>query len=131
MARGEQPVADVETKVVEVLMVDDDPALSRMVRLNLLSEGFRVQMAIHGADGLNSVAKHEPDVIVLDLQMPVMDGRTFFRELRSRGCATPVIVLSAYGAENARQEMGAEASIGKPFDPIDLVSAIRRVIAAA
>ena len=123
-------MVDVETKVVEVLIVDDDPALSRMVRLNLLSEGFRVRMAIHGADGLDSVANHEPDVIVLDLQMPVMDGRRFFRELRALGCAAPVIVVSAYGAESARLELGAEASIGKPFDPIALISAIRRVLTA-
>lgn len=121
-------MADVEAKTIEVLIVDDDPAISKMMRLNLVSEGFGVRTAIHGADGLTSVAEHEPDVIVLDLQMPVMDGRTFFRELRARGCDIPVIVLSAYGADSARLELGAEASMGKPFDPMDLVTTIRRVI---
>ena len=123
-------MADAIMKVVDVLIIDDDPAIARMLRLNLIADGFGVRTAIHGVDGLTRVEDREPDVIVLDLQMPVMDGRTFYRELRSRGCVVPVIVLSAYGAEGARMELGAEASIGKPFDPMHLISTIRRVLAA-
>ncbi len=65
------------------------------------------------------------DVIVLDLQMPKMDGRTFFRTLRVRGDRTPVIILSAFGAEEARVELQAEAALEKPFDPDVLVARIR------
>jgi DNA-binding response OmpR family regulator len=112
---------------LEVLVIDD-PAVARMVRMNLLSEGYRVRIAIHGEDGLNRIAESEPDVIVLDLQMPVMDGRAFFLEARSRGCGAPVIILSAYGADRARAELGAERSVAKPFEPDQLVSAIREVL---
>jgi CheY-like chemotaxis protein len=113
---------------LSVLVVDDDPALVRMVRLCLVSDGYIVETAADGLQGLDRLEARRFDAIVLDLQMPNMDGRTFFREIRSRGNTTPVLLLSAYGAENAREELGAEAAIAKPFEPDVLTSAVRQLI---
>jgi DNA-binding response OmpR family regulator len=111
-----------------VLVIDDDPALVRMTRLALLSEGFAVDTAPDGLQGLEAVAAAEYDIIVLDLQMPNMDGRAFFREFRARGGTTPVVLLSAYGAQAARIELHAEAAVTKPFDPVVLIRVIRTLL---
>lgn len=111
-----------------VLVMDDDPALLRVVRLVLSSDGFSVDTAADGIAGLERFEAQPPAAIVLDLQMPRMDGRAFFRELRSRGHKTPVLILSAYGAEEACRELGADGAIGKPFDPDHLSNAVRRLV---
>jgi len=113
-----------------VLVIDDDAALVRMIRLSLESEGFAVTTASDGLDGLDVLAGEDPDVVVLDLQMPRMDGRSFFREMRSRGYQTPVLILSAYGADNARAELSADAAVNKPFDPDLLTEEIERLAAS-
>jgi CheY-like chemotaxis protein len=88
-----------------------------MLRITLMSEGFTVALAGDGQQALAALEDVEPDLVVLDLQMPVMDGRSFYRAFRQRGYQTPVLVLSAYNAEGAQQELGAEAFLGKPCDP--------------
>ena len=94
----------------------------------MLSAGFSVDVAGDGEAALDRVAERPPDVIVLDLQMPGMDGRTFYRELRSRGNETPVIILSAFGALAGRRELHAQAYMEKPFDPDDLVRTVQEVL---
>jgi DNA-binding response OmpR family regulator len=111
-----------------VLLIDDDPALLRMIRLALLSEGLDVDTASDGLLGLDAVERAQYDIIVLDLQMPNLDGRGFFREFRARGGTTPVVLLSAYGAQSARVELNAEAAVTKPFDPVVLIRAIRTLL---
>ena len=69
-----------------------------------------------------------PDLVILDLQMPVMDGRTFYREFRQKGFRSPVVILSAYNAEGARQELGAEAALNKPFDPDRIGEVVRSLV---
>jgi DNA-binding response OmpR family regulator len=108
-----------------ILLIDDDRALLRMARLALLSDAMHVETAGDGLEGLERVGSDSFDVIVLDLQMPGMDGRAFYREMRSRGVCTPVIILSAYGAEAARNELGAEGAISKPFDPSTFIREVR------
>ena len=112
----------------KVLLIDDDPALVRMIRLALLSEGLDVDTASDGLLGLDAVEHARYDLIVLDLQMPNMDGRAFFREFRARGGTTPVVLLSAYGAQSARTELNAEAAVTKPFDPVVLIRTIRTLL---
>lgn len=111
-------------------MVDDDPALLRVVQLSLQSEGFRVTTARNGIEALQRLDQGEYDLIVLDLQMPQMDGRTFYREMRARGSRTPVMILSAFGADKARSELAAEASFNKPFDPENLIERISGLLKA-
>ena len=114
-----------------ILVLDDDPSLLRAIRLTLVLEGFEVETAVDGVLGLELLANNDFSLIVLDLQMPRMNGRTFFQELRGLGYEMPVLILSAYGAEVAREELGADGAIVKPFDPEDLVAAIRRLIVEA
>jgi DNA-binding response OmpR family regulator len=113
--------------VSKVLVLDDDNALQRLLRLTLTSEGFEVITASNGLEGLEKVRVDPPDVILLDLEMPVMDGRTFFRELRKQGNNTSVLILSAYGARNAQRELQAEGSLEKPFEADVLMDELRQL----
>ncbi len=113
---------------MQILVVDDDPVVRRLVAVTLSDEGHEVRTASNGAEALEIVDGGCPEVIVLDLEMPEVDGRTCYRELRTRGCEAPVLVLSAYGAHRARKELGAEAALDKPFDPFELVRRLERLI---
>ena len=110
-----------------VLIIDDDEALLRMIRLCLAADGFRVATARDGLLGLDKLEAEPFDAVVLDLQMPQMDGRSLFREMRARGYDIPVVILSAYRAEDARRELSADAAIDKPFDPDVLTHTVRRL----
>jgi two-component system response regulator QseB len=116
---------------VRVLLVDDDPVIRRLVSLTLADEGYEVHTAAHGEQGLAMLDRGPedlPDLIVLDLEMPVLDGRAFYQGLLDRGLEIPVLVLSAFGAHAARRELGAQASLDKPFDPFELVRRIRALV---
>lgn len=98
-----------------------------MIRLSMSSDGFEVATARDGVTALEELGAGDFDVIVLDLQMPRMDGRAFFREMTARGHNPPVVILSAYGAQEAQRELAVAASVPKPFDPDDLIETVRRV----
>ena len=119
------------TTLARILVIDDDPALNRMIGTTLRSHGFSVGSAFDGNAGLAEVESQDPDIIVLDLAMPVMDGRTFFRELRARGDMTPVLILSAFGARDAAREMRADGYVQKPFQPDELAEKVRSVLERA
>jgi len=115
---------------IHVLVVDDDPVVRRLVAVILSEEGYVVRTASNGAEALDVAGHSEgtaPDVIVLDLEMPEVDGRACYRALRARGCLAPVLVLSAYGAHQARRELGADAALDKPFDPFELLRRLERL----
>jgi two-component system response regulator MprA len=120
-----------EQTPVRVLILDDDAALVRMAELSLVIEGFEVTTAGDGIAGLQCVEEQPFDAIVLDLQMPKMDGATFLRTVRGRGNRTPVVVVSAYDSALSRLDTPAEAKIRKPFEPETLVAAVRQLIARA
>lgn len=124
---GERRVA-AEGRELRVLVVDDDPAVVRLVDATLRDEGFVVASAVNGEEALERLEQFDADVIVLDLEMPLMDGPAFFRSLRSRGREIPVLLLSAYGARRARRELGAEGAMEKPFDPQILGQRVRELI---
>jgi DNA-binding response OmpR family regulator len=125
---GGQQAQGEDHTAPSVLVLDDDPAVTRMLSLSLMTDGFDVSTAGDGIEGLERLERQSFDIIVLDLQMPRMDGRTFFREMRSRGYQTPVVILSAYGADVARLELRANGAVSKPFDPDDLAAVVRRII---
>ena len=112
-----------------VLVVDDDANLTHLMATILRTSGMEALIATDGYAALDAVAQHEVDAIVLDVQMPRMDGRGFYRELRARGIDTPVLIASAYGAREVQKELGAQASVEKPFDPEVLVSELERILA--
>ncbi len=108
--------------------MDDDAALLRLLRLTLLSEGYDVAVAQDGLAGLEQLSNQSFDVVVLDLQMPRMDGRSMFLQMRARGWDCPVLILSAYGAEEARMQLHAEAALGKPFSVDALTAQVRAML---
>ena len=118
------------TEPLTILVVDDDSSLRRMLKLTLKQEGFRVCTAVDGEQALEELDRCAPDIIVLDLQMPVMDGRTFYRALREMGRKTPVLIVSADGAASAAQELNADDYLAKPFSPDVLMAKVVQLCAA-
>ncbi len=118
----------MEHETAIVLVVDDDPAVLRLLQLALGTDGFRTCTAVDGEQALERLESCSPDAIVLDIEMPVMDGPTFFRIMRARGCTTPVLVLSARGATAARN-VGADSYLSKPFNPSELTRKLRALVA--
>ncbi|MEM8944383.1 MAG: response regulator [Planctomycetota bacterium] len=116
----------------KILAVDDSNlSRRRFVAQPLREAGFEVVEAVDGEDGLNAVEEHDPDIIVSDLLMPVMDGFEFIAALRERGVATPVIVASADIQESTRQkleELGTFAFMNKPFKSTELVATVEQAI---
>jgi DNA-binding response OmpR family regulator len=117
-----------------VLVVDDDPIVGDVVRRYLEQDGCRVRLVGNGPDALNAAAAEPPDIVVLDLMMPGMDGLEVCRRLRHRMPALPVVMLTALGEEADRVlglEVGADDYVTKPFSPRELVLRIRSVLRRA
>jgi len=111
-----------------VMVIDDDAATARMISLALREDGYAVRSASDGQDALGKLEHDTPDLIVLDLEMPVMNGRTFYHELRARGLEMPVVVVSAFDAHAGQRELGASTYLTKPFDPDDLLDKVRALL---
>ncbi len=111
-----------------VLVVDDDPSLRRMLERTLVAEGYDVTVAADGGAALVAVERVAPDVIVLDVAMPAVDGLAVARRLRGRGLATPILMLTARDAVDDRVsglEAGADDYLVKPFAVAELVARLR------
>jgi DNA-binding response OmpR family regulator len=113
-----------------ILMVDDQRNIRTLVELYLTQEGFRVVTAANGREALFLARQEKPDLIILDLMMPEMNGFEFLRaHLKERN--TPVIMLTAKIEENDRVlglEMGADDYVTKPFSPRELTARVRAVL---
>ncbi|PDW01902.1 response regulator transcription factor [Candidatus Viridilinea mediisalina] len=119
-----------ELKDKLVLVVDDEPRMVSFMRLNLELEGMRVATATNGREAVEQVREHMPDVVLLDVMMPVMDGFEALRRIRQFS-QVPVLILTARDEEDDRVrglELGADDYIGKPFSHRELVSRIRAVL---
>jgi len=111
-----------------IFVVDDDPAMGRLTTLALKSEGYEVVAFTSPKQALAEVVDQDapnPSMVILDLSMPEMDGREFYRRVRAAGLRAPILILSAYGANDAKRELGAEAALAKPFDTEKLVDAVK------
>ncbi len=111
-----------------VLVVDDEPELRSVVALVLSEEGYQVEQAANGAEALHVLAHRQPNCVLLDMRMPVLDGWGFARELEARHLHVPVVVMTA--AQDARRwcdEIGAAGCLPKPFDVDDLLDTVERV----
>lgn len=111
-----------------VLIIDDDQGLSRLVALLLRRSGFETDVANSGDDGLKLLVDQTYDAVVLDMRMPGKDGRQVFREMRDSGIDTPVMILSAYDARRAHEDLGSEAYLNKPFEPERLITALNAML---
>ena len=115
-----------------VLIVDDDLDIQRLVSYNLTQAGFEVATAETGRKALDSVQKHPPDLIILDLMLPDVDGMEVCRTLRQRENSRriPIVMLTARGDEIDRVigfELGADDYVMKPFSPRELVLRVKSI----
>ena len=110
-----------------ILIVDDDPDLRECLQIMLTSMGFEVTSAANGQEALDEMEGHDPDLILLDMKMPVMDGWEFCRALEGRDSRPPIVVITAAPDPAGRAaEVHAEGWLGKPFEIADLEAIVRR-----
>jgi len=113
-----------------ILIVEDEDTIREVIRRYLEQEGYRVDEAADGYAALDRIAEAEPDLIVMDLMLPGIDGLTLTRQLRQRS-RVPVIMLTARGDTSDRirgLDLGADDYLPKPFSPRELVSRIQAVL---
>lgn len=116
-----------------ILVVEDDPQISRIVQAKLRNSGYEVIAAADGGAGLSAVQEHKPDLVLLDVMMPVMDGYQVLRWIRSMPefARLPVIMLTAKGQERdilSGFKEGATDYIVKPFSPSEVVARVQRAL---
>lgn len=119
-----------------ILIIDDEPDLLELVEFNLKKDGYETIVAKNGQAGLDIAQKHVPNLIILDIMMPGLDGLEVCRQLRadSRTRLIPMIMLTAKSAEADRivgLELGADDYITKPFSPRELVARVRALLRRA
>lgn len=116
-----------------ILVVDDEQSISEVVSLYLTRSGYEVKVVHDGRAALQALTQQKPDLVVLDLMLPGIDGWEITRRLRAEG-NTPIIMLTARKEESDRilgLEMGADDYVVKPFSPQELVSRVRAVLRRA
>jgi DNA-binding response OmpR family regulator len=120
--------------VVKVLVVDDDPVILELLRLNFEMEGFEVVSACDGRAGLERAVAEAPDVVVSDIMMPNVDGLEMLQRLRAdpETAQLPILLLSAKAQQSEVQkglDMGADDYVTKPFDPLELLDRVNALLA--
>ncbi len=112
-----------------VLVVDDDVQVRGFAAAILRAEGYTVVTAADGAEALACIARLRPDLVLLDLAMPVMDGWQVLHTLRAQGVTVPLLFMSAgYNARLEDERHGADGYLGKPFTPAELLAAVARFV---
>lgn len=114
----------------KVLVIEDDANIAELLRLYLEKDGFEVSIAVDGGKGVSEFERFNPDLVLLDIMLPVMDGWSVCREIRSTS-KTPIIMLTAKGEtldKVSGLEMGADDYVVKPFDVKELIARIHAVM---
>lgn len=117
----------------DILAVDDEPELTELMRFHLARAGHRVLTAANGWDALESIKRRRPDIILLDLMLPDLDGFGVCEILRRdpQTATIPVIIISAWASTDSRHlglELGAIDYITKPFSPQELVNKVNQLL---
>jgi DNA-binding response OmpR family regulator len=115
----------------EILVIEDEPQLARLVEMHLRDAGCRVEVALTGAEGLAKAKKRRFDLLVLDLMLPDMDGLDVCRELRTQQNYMPILILTARSGEVDRVlglELGADDYLTKPFSVRELVARVKAIL---
>jgi two-component system, OmpR family, KDP operon response regulator KdpE len=119
--------------MTKVLVIDDEAPILRALKINLTARKYEVSTAADGASGLAAMARERPDVLILDLGLPDMDGTEVIRGVRGWS-STPIIVLSAWGQESqkvAALDAGADDYVTKPFGMDELLARLRAAVRRA
>lgn len=116
----------------KILTVDDDIAIVRMIEFKLKAAGFEVVCAFNGQDALGKVAEDKPDVIITDINMPLMTGIELIRQLKKSAehKDIPIIILTARGEDEQKEEakqIGANVFVNKPFAPSKLLEIVQQI----
>ena len=113
-----------------VLIVDDDQTLRDLLRELLEDAGYRTVTASDGAAGLDALCRAAPDLVLLDVSMPIMDGLTFLLRRSEEACRppVPVVVMSAQQRESEARQLGAQQFVSKPFDLDVLLGVVDRCV---
>ncbi len=116
-----------------ILAVDDEPELTSLIGYHLARAGHEVTMAANGWEALDAVRTHRPDLILLDLMLPDLDGFGVCEILRREAATAtiPIIIISAWASPDSRNlglELGALDYITKPFSPAELVARVNRLL---
>jgi DNA-binding response OmpR family regulator len=122
--------------MVHILIVEDDPEAAHILELSLKREGFKISIAMDGTQGLSAIESSRPDVVLLDLMMPDIDGFEVMQRTRANPATAdmPIIVVSARTQEADKlmaKQLGANGYLTKPYRRADLLAAIRRCLPQA
>lgn len=120
----------------KILVIEDEGDIRELLRYNLAQEGFAVEEAADGAEGLDRIGRRAPDLVVLDLMLPRMSGLELCRRVRATAetARLPILVVTAKGAEVDRVlglEMGADDYVVKPFSPREVVARVKALLRRA
>jgi len=121
----------VSAPPARILVIEDNEDLAFGLRNNLEIEGYRVELATDGRSGLNLARELRPDLIVLDLMLPSLDGYRVLRELREEGNGVPVVILTARTEETDKVRgfrLGADDYVTKPFGVLELIARVEAVM---
>jgi DNA-binding response OmpR family regulator len=117
----------------KILIVDDEPRYVRLMEANLIPEGYQVLKAYEGQTAIDTVAEQEPDLVLLDIMMPGLDGFVVCERIREFS-TVPIVMVTAKGEEQARVrglDLGADDYIVKPFSATELLARVRAVLRRA
>ena len=122
-------------KGATILVVDDDPVIQKLLSVNFEMEGYRVITASDGIEGLERIRDDAPDLVLLDVMMPRMDGLAVARQLKSDPATKkiPVLLLSAKAQSSdihGGLDAGADDYVTKPFDPLELLDKVAALLGA-
>jgi DNA-binding response OmpR family regulator len=117
----------------KVLLVDDDPVILKLLQVNFEMEGYKVMTANDGVEGLEKARTERPDIVLLDIMMPRMDGLEVTKALKGDASTKdiPIILLSAKAQASDVQvgkDMGADDYLTKPFDPLELLDRVNELL---
>ena len=115
----------------KILVLDDEKAVAELIKLLLERNGFEVTLAYDGIEGLGIISKVKPDLILLDVLMPRMDGFQFYKKIKEdkNTSGTPVLVMTARGAmRDSFEGLGVESFLVKPFEPEELLAQVKKIL---
>ena len=117
--------------VKKILLVEDDKKISELVKQSLVNEGYFVDQSFDGESGYYKIIEAQPDLVILDIMMPKMNGYKVCAKVREIGVTTPIIMLTAKSGEYDVEEgldTGANDYLKKPFSTVELLARIRRLL---